>query len=318
MIEDPKGSQALSAERFGHWISHDEWSRRSMCHSLRMCAITRPVRIRKARGEPHPVEDFLFKYYPFPLSMLETWHPGYGLAVEWGDREIRPPFRSRFYKLENGVIAADPSVLSDKERARLWWIVDLLERTEGRAPNFGCHGLHEWAMVYRGSHVRHGNTMTLRLSQQEIDAFVESRPIHCSHFDAFRFFAPEAVDFNRLRPTLDGRAEMEQPACVHANMDLYKWAAKSMPWIGSCLLADAFELAIHLRALDMRASPYDVTAYGLEPVRVETAEGRKEYESVQRDLAGKASGIRLRLVRELRRILNATQTPCQPSFCRRA
>jgi hypothetical protein len=193
--------------------------------------------------------------------------------------------------------------LSEKERERLRWISELLEATRDRLPNFACHGLHEWAMVYRGKEVRHEKTTPLRLPQAEIDALVESRAICCSHHDAFRFFAAEARPLNRLQPSLESRVEFEQPGCVHANMDLYKWAAKSMPWIGSELLLDCFELAIELRDLDMRASPYDLSAWGRQPICIETAEGRRAYEAEQRKLAMKAMPLRDQLIAALTRTL---------------
>ena len=125
---------------------------------------------------------------------------------------------------------------------------------------------------------------------------IESRTVACTHHDAFRFFSKQARPLNRIQPTLDTRHENEQPGCVHANMDLYKWAAKSMPWIGSGLLLETFTLAMELRDLDMRASPYDLSRWGVVPVKIETAEGRKEYEGEQRRLAGIASGLRQRLI----------------------
>ena len=79
-------------------------------------------------------------------------------------------------------------------------------------------------------------------------------------------------------------------------MDLYKWAAKSMPWIGSPLLLEAFRLASELRDLDMRASPYDLSAWGVVPVKIETPEGRREYELEQRRLALLAGDLRARLI----------------------
>ena len=101
---------------------------------------------------------------------------------------------------------------------------------------------------------------------------------------------------NRLHPSLDTRAAFEQPGCVHANMDLYKWAAKAMPWIGTELLLECFELANELRDLDMRASPYDLTEWGREPIRIETAEGRRVYENEQRRLALLAVPVRDKLI----------------------
>lgn len=285
-----------------------EWKHQAASYRNRAERHTLPARRRRDHGEPHPVQDFLFQYYPYPFALLESWHPGCGIGLE----SITPathPFSEKFYSLADGILFADPERLSMKERQRLRWISELLSATQNRAPNFACHGLHEWAMVYRGKEVRHEKTTPLRLPQAEIDALVESRAICCSHHDAFRFFAPEARPMNRLQPTLEGRIALEQPGCVHANMDLYKWAAKSMPWIGSDLLLDCFELAMELRDLDMRASPYDLTLWGCDPICIETADGRRVYETAQRQLAEKAALLRARLITGLARIDIGTQKP---------
>ena len=55
-------------------------------------------------------------------------------------------------------------------------------------------------------------------------------------------------------------------------MDLYKWAYKFYPWTPSDLIADAFELAVEIREIDMRASPYDLGVYGFEPITIEIAD----------------------------------------------
>ena len=88
---------------------------------------------------------------------------------------------------------------------------------------------------------------------------------------------------------------MEQSACLHANMDLYKWSAKLWPWVGSDLVGECFALACEGRDLDMRASPYDLSHLGYQPVFIETPEGRAQYESEQRTLAEKAAVLRERL-----------------------
>ncbi len=282
------------------YVSTSEWEERAASHRARAERYTLAARKRRDGGQPHPVEDFLLQYYPYPLTLLECWQPGFGVALEWRATAESPapsaPFSGRCYSVAEGFLFADPARLTGKERQRLGWIHELLAVTRDRAPNFACHGLHEWAMVYRGKEVRHEQTTPLRLPQAEIDALVESRAICCSHHDAFRFFASEARPMNRLQPTLESRVALEQPGCVHANMDLYKWAAKSMPWIGSELLLDCFELATELRDLDMRASPYDLTAWGRTAVRIETAEGRRIYETEQRRLAEKAVPLRARLI----------------------
>jgi hypothetical protein len=173
----------------------------------------------------------------------------------------------------------------------------LCARILGRAGRFSCYGLHEWAMVYRQSaeQVRHQG-YELRLSPAELAAFVGSQPVCCSHYDAFRFFTPEARPLNVLQPTLDSRPDLEQSACLHANMDLYKWSSKLWPWTGSDLIGECFLLALEGRDLDMRASPYDLSTLGCEPVKIETAEGRVQYEREQRELAAKAAGLRQKLL----------------------
>ena len=182
------------------------------------------------------------------------------------------------------------------ERTRMQEALQLLRATQERPANFGCFGMHEWAMVYRGTEVRHQATAPLRLSQAEVDAFVESRPVACSHFDAFRFFSPSARPLNRLPLAWESRYDHEQPGCIHANMDLYRWAYASMPWIGSDLLAECFRLAVALRELDMQAAPYDLAAFGVVPVCIETAAGRDEYQTRQRALSARAGELRARLI----------------------
>jgi hypothetical protein len=154
-------------------------------------------------------------------------------------------------------------------------------------------------MVYRGNVDRHAGVAPLRLPQEEVDGFVESRPVACSHFDAYRFFAEQAKPLNRIRLEWSSRHETEQPGCIHANMDLYRWAYTAMPWIGSEVLLSCFELAAELRVLDMQASPYDLRGLGFEPIPVETMEGRTEYQRRQRELSERAEVLRARLIEVL-------------------
>jgi hypothetical protein len=163
-------------------------------------------------------------------------------------------------------------------------------------------------MVYKGQEVRHEKTTPLRLPQSEIDAIVESRPLTCTHFDAFRFYAIDAKPLNKHEPTLESRPELEQPGCIHANMDLYKWAFKAMPWIGSDLLLKCFRLALFAREIDMRASPYDLSSYGeYEPVLIETANGRSLYEKLQREVADRAAPLRRDLIEAIESLVMGHQ-----------
>lgn len=279
-----------------------EWQSRAADHRDAIQKITAPIRARKSRHEKHPVYDFLHTYYSFSMGRLERWHPGVGMTLE-DSPELK--FSENSYRRENGAVWIDPEKLTTKGRERLRWIHALLTLTQSRPPNFACHGLHEWAMVYSGADARHRECVPLRLSQSEIDDLVSSRPICCSHFDAFRFFAPDAISLNRLTPTLLTREENEQPGCIHANMDLYKWAYKSSPWISSDLLREALYFAIEAREIDMRASPYDLSDYGYEAIAIETTDGRREYEKEQNHLYRKGLALRSDLIKALESVLKA-------------
>lgn len=281
-----------------------EWKARSAAHVARIQAWTLPHKQRRSRQEKHPVHDFLFQYYMYSAGKLETWHPEPGESLE-DSAQARERFGSPEYHVASGTIARDPRRLSPQGREQLEEVVSVLVATQSRPANFGCYGVHEWAMVYGGRDVRHRGIAPFRLPQDEVDAFVESRPVACSHFDAYRFFADEAKPLNRIPLEWATRHEMEQPGCIHANMDLYRWAYTSMPWIGSDLLVRCFELAAELRVLDMRASPYDLTGLGFEPVRVETTEGRGEYQRRQRALSERAAVLREEIVEVVGGVLAA-------------
>lgn len=286
-------------------LERETWMSRVERHRARAQVWTVPTLDRRARQIVHPVEDFLFNYYPFKLGKLEQWHPGMGVALRC-EEGAEPTWMSKHYVRSQGCLYADPKTMEDKEIARLYWIQALLTNTVAQTGNFGCFGMHEWAMVYRTDEIRHGKVTGLRLPAAEVARFVESRPIRCSHYDAFRFFTPAARPLNSLQPVMHERHINEQPACIHANMDLYKWCFKSLPWVSGELLLDCFALAMELRHLDMRASPYDLCEYGYEAVKIETAEGRKQYEMEQRQLAERAMPLRQRLIDSLGRTLAAT------------
>lgn len=283
-------------------LAESEWRARRRAHQERLAAWITPHRARQARGDKHPVEDFLFDYYRFRPGWLLRWHPGPDvvLAGEGAREFLRWP---EYAEWADGValnVAAFPSA----RRATLAWLEILLRKTQEKPPQFACFGLHEWAMVYRlaPGEIRHAG-WPLRLSSDEIARAVEAQPLRCTHFDAFRFFTPAARPLNRLQPERATTPELEQRGCLHANMDLYKWAFKLAPFSPSELVADGFALAREIREIDMRASPYDLRALGYAPIPVETPEGRVEYEAHQRDFAERSRPLRARLLALVRRLL---------------
>lgn len=282
-------------------VPREEWTARRSRHEERVDAWTRPALERARRGERHPVEDFLFTYYSHRPGQLRRWSPGAGVALEATLDELGP---GSWARVEGGAVVAPPSEQVARTAGR---IADLLARTASRPVQLGCFGLHEWAMVHRQpeAEVRHA-AWPLRLGSDGTSEVVETLALRCSHYDAFRFFTPAARPLNALQPTRESQPELEQGGCLHANMDLYKWSYKLSPWVPSELVADCFGLARRVRELDMRASPYDLSALGYEPVRIETVEGRAEYAAAQRAFAGEAAGLRERLLASARTLSSPT------------
>ncbi|MGY1795620.1 3-methyladenine DNA glycosylase [Geodermatophilus sp. SYSU D00525] len=272
-----------------------EWTARAAAHHARVERWTAPHRDRRRRGEEHPVLDFLFTYYSETPSRLRRWHPGPGVALAPSAQGPAPHAAWRWYATgDDGAVRLDVAAFLADRAPTVRFVRDLLAATASRPAQTGCFGLHEWAMVHRAGERRH--VVPLRLGQAGTDAVVEAHAIRCSHFDAFRFFTPSAVGLNRLQPTRETQVAMEQPGCLHATMDLYKWAYKLSPAVPGELVADCFELAVEVRELDMRASPYDLADRGYAPVRIETAEGKAEYVAAQRGFAERAAPLRRRLV----------------------
>ncbi|MFD5829523.1 3-methyladenine DNA glycosylase [Lentzea sp. NPDC060358] len=268
-----------------------------------MRRFTGPHQERKLRKEKHPVMDFLFTYYSHRPVRLERWHPGPGVVLEDAAEYLEFPH----YRRAGGGVTLDVASFAAQREKTLEFVQALLTATLSRPARLGCFGLHEWAMVYRQQpeEVRH-NAWPLRLGSDGTDAVVEASRIQCGHFDAFRFFTQPARPRNTLQPTRDDQVRNEQPGCLHANMDLFKWAYKLEPATPSDLVADCFELAADVRELDMRASPYDLAGLGYGPVPIETPDGRAEYVRRQAAFTERARPLRERLVSVCQSILGVT------------
>lgn len=283
------------------------WQARAAAHQQRVDRYAAPYLARRSANQKHPVEDFLFTYYTQKPGQLSRWHPGPGLVLTGAAAAERLGWK--FYRpaagneLEAaGAPTEGPGVVLDLEKfleqrkeavdfARI-----ILGRTAARPAQFGCFGLHEWAMVYQqeANAVRH-EYLELRLGSAGTDRTVEENRIRCTHFDAYRFYTPQASGLNELRPTRENQRDLEQPGCLHANMDLYKWAYKLSPVLPSELVMDCFELSWRIRAMDMQASPYDLAAWGYPPIPIETAAGKSDYVAHQRAFSAESAVLRERL-----------------------
>jgi hypothetical protein len=276
-------------------VRAEVWRERARAHAERADALTAGHRARRARGERHAVEDFLYEYYNTRPSLLRRWHPGAGVVLDPAADGPAPHARWRWYDTDgDGGVRLDAAALLADRGETVGFVHRLLSATAARPAFTGCFGLHEWAMVYREQDHRH--ELPLRLGQAGTDAVVDSHPVRCTHFDAYRFFTPAAADRNRVRPTRATQVALEQPGCLHAAMDCHKWAGKLGPAVPGDLALDCFDLARDVRLLDMQASPYDLSSYGLAAVAIERPEGKAEYVRRQRELAARAAVLRNRLI----------------------
>mmetsp|Transcript_17197 Transcript_17197/g.44072 ORF Transcript_17197/g.44072 Transcript_17197/m.44072 type:complete len:451 (-) Transcript_17197:313-1665(-) len=254
-----------------------------------------------------PLRNFVFEYYHFKPSQLRLWCPGPELALSGvldsdfgepvrGSTPKLPPRRFAALDPESGALVFAPDAAPERQRAAMRQALAVLKATASREPHFLCHGLHEWAMLYHPSSAeaaglppppRHQRALPLRVSQSQLNLAVESVPLRCTHFDAFRFFTEPARPLNREgQLSRETQIDSEQPGCVHASMDMFKWTIKALPFIDSSLLPLTLRLALKARVLDMRASPYDIKAWrptpkpGAEPKAPRSDSGAPLLESV--------------------------------------
>jgi len=282
-------------------LVEEDWKAQKLLHEQHVDELIGDYLKARSAHKKQPVMDFLFEYYAFRPSALRRWSPGIGIGLEFSNIEELPELSE--FKIEDGVAFLNSSLFPEKRLKSTQWILHMLKNTQSKRPAFGCFGMHEWAMVYKAEKPRH-DQVPLRMEPEKLATFVESRPLVCTHFDAYRFFTQEAVPINKFKLSRDTFADTEQPGCIHSNMDLYKWAHKLYPWIGSDLILKAFELALEARTIDMKASPYDLADHGLEPIKIETEAGRIEYVKAQETIFEKGIPVRQKLIGEIEGLLN--------------
>lgn len=277
-------------------LIESDWMTKKQIHEEKVEALVGDYLIARSAHKKQPVLDFLFEYYAFRPSALRRWSPGIGVGLQCTNKEELPELSE--WVFDEDVAFVNTSIFPEKRLISTQWILQMLKSAQSRRPSFGCFGMHEWAMVYKTDDVRHAQ-LGLRMSSKDLANFVESRPLVCTHFDAYRFFTEEAIPMNKFKLSRETFADSEQPGCIHSNMDLYKWAHKLYPWVSSNLILDAFELALEARTIDMKASPYDLREHGLEPIMIETESGRIEYLKAQEAIYIKGIPIREQLIREI-------------------
>lgn len=281
-------------------IPEETWKAEKTAHEYRVDELLNDYLEARSHHKKNPVMDFLFEYYAFRPANLRKWSPGIGVNLTFSDFDSLPEISE--ITTDGNMAFVNPALFPEKRISSLKWMLMMLENTQSRKPSFGCFGMHEWAMVYKTDNPRH-NQLPMRMEPDELAEFVESRPLLCTHFDAFRFFTKPAKPMNKYELSREKFHETEQPGCIHSNMDLYKWAFKMYPWIPSSLILEAFELAVEARYIDMQASPYDLQEQGLEPIKIETEEGRRIYRQKQEMIFNKGLPIRNQIINSMQNLL---------------
>ena len=272
-------------------INEPTWRQHAKAHQEKVDLLTAEWRQHQSSGKKHPTLDFLFSYYNLKINRLRLWSPGPSILLE-GEHDGSLLFGH--YSQSKKHCQLNPERYPKQRLKNFKWISQLLKQTSKRTPVFNCYGVHEWCMIYKSDSKRH-EQLPLRVSTETLNDFVENTPCQCTHFDAYRFFTDDASPLIQHPLSRENQEEYEQSGCLHANMDLYKWAYKLYPFMTGDLLLRCFELAIQCRYLDMQASPYDMSEFNMEPIAVDTSQGREKYISEQHRLKKIADPIRNKL-----------------------
>jgi len=273
----------------------------------------------------HPVYNFLIEYYGLKGAKggkrLARWSPAPSSQAAAGGVLLEGAtqsdvgnnllhLRGAMFR-EDGIVYSpaqffasnnqddDPATVERTAKPFLWFRATLAATVQ-REPVLHCYGLHEMALQYQPQvgappppASKYQSHLPLRVEQAVINAAVERKGVHCTHVDALRFFAPAALPLNIHKEySRSDQLRLEQPACVHSCMDLLKLTLRLKPFVDAILLQRVLELALRARWLDVAASPYDCSAYGVEAVPVETAQGRAEYRRRQWALMQDATPVR--------------------------
>ena len=192
-------------------LEESVWKSLQTQHEEKVEALVGNYLIERSQHKKNPVMDFLFQYYAFRPSMLKRWSPGFGVKLEFTDKNDLPDFDELIVQDNEAWISLDG--FPEHRIRSTKWILEMLKSTQSRRPSFGCFGMHEWAMVYKAEKPRH-DQVPLRMEPEELATFVESRPLLCTHFDAFRFFTKPAQPMNRFELSREKFADSEQPGSL--------------------------------------------------------------------------------------------------------
>ena len=273
--------------------------------------------------DANPVYNFLSQYYNVRgtkgIRRLARWSPGLDVLLEGATQQdiVSGGVSSRACNTSmltkkglalcpEGATYKSRDFVASSEPAAYIWNHSLLCRTQQNPIVLNCFGMHEWAMVYQPDHrpafsAKYQSALRFRLSQADVNSVVESNELRCSHLDALRMFSPAAQQLpnqfgNIGSKTRESQTSIEQAACVHSSLDLFRFAWKLSPFCSSGIVMDCLEMALKARRVDVAAGPYDCLEYGIDPILVETEQGKREYRNRQIQLMKEGKTVRDALI----------------------
>ena len=208
----------------------------------------------------------------------------------------------------NAVVTVDLDAFRQARGSQLAFTARLLGATAAAPGQFGCFGLHEWAMVFQQDDTaRRHQDWPLRLGQAGTDDVVREHQIRCTHFDAFRFFTPPARPLNGLQPDRESQTAVGAaglPARVHGRLQMGLQAdsgGAERPAAGRVRAREVDPGTGHARVA-VRPDRAGLPARA----RSKPPAGKAEYVAAQREFGRQAQLLRRRLLDTVSTVLAAS------------
>ena len=277
-----------------------EWRPLQAAHQARVDALTSGPPGQGRRADPAPGRGLPVHLLLVAAGAAPALVPGRrGRAGRcrgpaWtGDStgDCRPPAADRSGgapPVDGGpLVTVDLATFRQARGSQLAFTARLLGATAAAPGQFGCFGLHEWAMVFRQDDGR----VVTRTGRSGW-----ARPAPTRSCGSTRSGAPTTTRSGSsprrpgrstpLQPDRDSQVQMEQPGCLHASMDVYKWAYKLIPMVPSSSAAGRLRAGqVDPRAGHARVAVRPDRARIPTRVRIETPTGKAEYVAAQREFA---------------------------------
>ena len=110
-----------------HVLQAQEWHELREAHRTIVLPWIRPRLERRSLQQSHPVDDFLFEYYPISTNKLLIWHPGFGFTLQATESDFEE-FPVGSYEYSSKQIQIRPDWLS-KNKTKAIELVEFLQKT---------------------------------------------------------------------------------------------------------------------------------------------------------------------------------------------